>query len=276
MTPKIPEPMPGVQFFDAHCHLQDERLQPYLDAAMRRAAEAGVTALMCCGSEETDWPRVRSLAQRFPGVRASYGLHPWYVGARTPGWLDRMREFLADPAAAVGEIGLDHALDKSTHAAQEEVFLAQLDLAREFERPVSVHCRRAWGRLMELLEARGWPAAGFVLHSYSGSAELVPSLARRGAYFSFSGAVTFVRNVRGRAALAVVPLERLLIETDAPDLRPDLPPDAPVLRDTDGKPLSEPAHLAFTASVVSALRGLSTTALAETTLRIARQLFGNA
>jgi TatD DNase family protein len=242
---------------------------------MARAVEAGVTTLMCCGSEDADWPRVRDIVARFPGVRASYGLHPWYVSSRSPDWLHALRAILMETPAGIGEIGLDHALDKSTFPAQEEAFLAQLDLAAELGRPVSIHCRRAWGRLMDLLEARGWPAAGFVLHSYSGSAELVPPLARRGAFFSFSGAVTFARNTRGREALAAVPLDRLLIETDTPDLRPDLPPNAPVLSDTEGKPLSEPAHLAFTASVIATLRGLPTASLAETTYHNALQVFGS-
>ena len=144
-----------MHLFDAHCHLQDERLLPQLDAVMGRAAGHGVVRMMCCGSCAADWPQVRTLAPRFPQVSLSFGLHPWYVGERSPDWLGLLREYLAGGPAAVGEIGLDHALAKSTYAEQETVFLAQLDLAKELHRPVSIHCRRAWGRMMELLEARG-------------------------------------------------------------------------------------------------------------------------
>lgn len=262
-----------MQLFDAHCHLQDERLLPYIDAVMERAAKAGVTGLMCCGSGENDWSHVQALSQRFAGVRASFGLHPWYAGERGSRWLERLRECLTDPAAAVGEIGLDHALDKSTFAEQESVFLAQLDLAHELQRPVSIHCRRAWGRMMELLEARGWPARGFMFHSYSGSADLVAPLCRRGAFFSFSGSITFEAHVRGREALAAVPLDRLLVETDAPDIPPALPPDAFPLGAAEGKPFNEPARLRTVLDAIARIRALRSEDLAEATRQNAAALW---
>ena len=252
-----------MHLFDAHCHLQDNRLGPHLDTVMERAERAGVTGMMCCGSSEEDWPVLPDIARRFPSVQLSFGLHPWYVGGRTTDWLDTLRKHLETSPAAVGEIGLDHALDKATFQAQEEVFLAQIHLANEFRRPVSIHCRRAWGRLMELLDEKGWPAHGFVLHSYSGSTDLVQPLARRGAFFSFSGALTFAQNQRGREAVAAVPEDRLLIETDAPDLPPALPPDSFILHDPNGKPLSEPAHLVHVIRAVAELRGMEVETLAR-------------
>jgi TatD DNase family protein len=295
-----------MRYFDAHCHLQDERLLPHLDAALARAVQAGVASMMCCGSSEADWPLLPDLARRFPGVRVAFGLHPWYVHERTPAWLDTLAASLQGTPSTVGEIGLDHALDKSTFAAQEEVFLAQIRLAGQLARPVSIHCRRAWGRLMELLDEKGWPAAGFVLHSYSGSAELVQSLVRRGAFFSFSGAITFEQNRRGREAVVAVPADRLLIETDAPDLAPALPVHAFPLRlskehpdgeaavppeegslqasgatggstaprtDLDTKPVNEPAFLVAVAGAVAALRGVSIETVAALTEGNARRLF---
>ena len=262
--------------FDTHCHLQDERLRPALDAVLQRAAGAGVTAVLCCGSAETDWAAVRDLAQRYPAILPAYGLHPWYVMERTPAWLDTLRTLLETPAAAVGEIGLDHALDPSTFEAQEEVFLAQIRLAAARHLPVSLHCRRTWGRLMELLDRQGWPPDGIVLHSYSGGKDLVPALARRGAFFSFSGAITHDRNMRGREAVAVVPADRLLIETDAPDLPAALPNGTVALRDTDGRVLSEPAHLAQVTAAVAALRGTTPSETAELTQHNAIQIFKRA
>lgn len=262
-----------MHLFDAHCHLQDERLAPFLDACMERATRAGVVGFMCCGSSEADWPLLPGLTQRFPGVLLSFGLHPWYVGDRTSGWLDSLRRMLSEIPSAVGEIGLDRALDPATFAEQEAVFLAQLHLANEFQRPVSIHCRRAWGRLMELLDDKGWPACGFVLHSYSGSTELIAPLVRRGAFFSFSGAITFDHNRRGREAVAAVPLDRLLIETDAPDLMPTLPSDTPVSRDAAGKPLSEPAYLVRVLETVADLRSSGCESIATATRENARLLF---
>lgn len=257
--------------FDAHCHLQDERLFPHLDQAMHRATAAGVSGLMCCGSSEEDWTLLPAIARRFPPVRLSFGLHPWYVGKRTTNWLDNLKTHLTTTPSAVGEIGLDHALDKATFADQESVFLDQLHLANVLKRPVTIHCRRAWGRLMELMDSKGWPAYGFVLHSYSGSAELVQPLVRRGACFSFSGAITFEQNLKGREAVTAVPLDRLLIETDAPDLPPKQPHTPPL----GGKSVNEPALLLIVAQAVASLRGLSPEEISATTHHNATVLFAN-
>jgi TatD DNase family protein len=176
----------------------------------------------------------------------------------------------------MGEIGLDHALDRSTFADQEAVFVAQIELARELRRPVSIHCRQAWGRLPDLLDQYGWPEAGLMFHSFSGSRELVPSLAQHGARFSFSGSITHTRNIRGRAALAVVPPDRLLIETDAPDIPPALPPEAFPLHEPDGRPLNEPAHLQQVLRVVADLMAMPVEALAEATWANAMELWQTA
>lgn len=242
---------------------------------MARAAAAGVTRLMCCGSREADWMLLPDIARRFPAVRLSFGLHPWHAAGRSAGWLDRLQRRLDATPAAIGEIGLDHALDPKSFPAQETVLLAQLRLAAERRRPVTLHCRRAWGRLIALLDDRGWPPAGFVLHAYSGSAELIPVLARRGAYFSFAGSITDPANRRGRAAVAAVPPDRLLVETDAPDLPAALPPDAFALGLHDRRPLSEPAHLAHVLRAVAELRGHSPAELAALTAHNATTLFGD-
>lgn len=262
-----------MNLFDAHCHLQDERLTPYLDATMERAAKAGVTDLMCCGSREKDWPLLPGLARRFPGVQLSFGLHPWYAGSRSEGWLDALKACLEDTPSSVGEIGLDHALDKTTFTDQETVLLAQIHLANERHLPVTFHCRRAWGRLVELLDETGWPARRFVLHSYSGSVDLVQPLIRRGAFFSFSGAITFEQNRKGRDAVAAVPLDYLLIETDAPDLPPFLPPSVGRLLDSAGKAINEPAHLTAVLTAVAKIKGIPELELAKTTVSNAQSLW---
>jgi len=258
--------------FDSHCHLQDERLLPHLDDTMRRATEAGVTGFMCCGTREQDWPLLPDLARRFPRVRLSFGLHPWYSGNRSNTWLDTLESTLTAHPAAIGEIGLDHALDKATFANQETVFLAQIHLAGKLGLPVSIHCRRAYGRLMELLDEKGWPDSGFMIHSYSGPAELVEPLIRRGAFLSFSGAITYARNVRVREALAAVPLEHLLIETDSPDLTPYHPEEGPP-RTARGQPVNEPGNLPMIQMIVAELKGLSPEKIAERTWKNATTLW---
>ena len=265
--------LPLMPLFDAHCHLQDERLFQHLDEAMQRATNAGIGGLMCCGNCEEDWPRLPGIVRRFPQVRLSFGLHPWYIGKRSEAWLHALKTHLTTTPSAVGEIGLAHALDKATFADQETVFLTQIHLANELQRPVTIHCRRAWGRMMELLDEKGWPAHGFVLHSYSGSCELVQPLVRRGAFFSFSGAITFDQNRKGREALITVPLDRLLIETDAPDLMPLLPPDAPFISGSQG-PINEPVYLTEILKVAARIRNAPEQELAEITTRNAEELWG--
>jgi TatD DNase family protein len=268
-----------MRFHDAHNHLQDERFagrQADLVAACR---EAGVGRMVVNGSCEEDWPAVAELAARYPEVVIpAFGLHPWYVHERTPAWRPSLERFLdGTPGATVGEIGIDRWILEcppaaragvspgwATHQAasldeQEEVFREQLALAAVRDVPASIHCLQAWGRMHDLLRASPRPARGFLLHSYGGSAELVAPLARLGARFGFPGYFLHARKARQREAFRVVPADRLLVETDAPDQR--LPADSELAAlaraegggaeawdgtpcvGTDGRPLNHPANL---------------------------------
>jgi TatD DNase family protein len=251
-----------LQLFDAHCHLQDERLLADLPQALARAHAVGVRRLLCCGTCEHDWPAVRELARAQPEIVPSFGLHPWYLAERSGQWVDALEKCLAEIPAGVGEIGLDHAVVARNDAEQEEVFLAQLRLARKLRRPVSVHCRKAWGRLLELLRAEGGLAAGGILHSYSGPPDLTGELEALGFYISFSGVITRSGNKRGRRAAQAVSAERLLIETDSPDLAPVGAASA----------VNEPANLVRVAEALAGIRNISVAALAEQTFANASRL----
>jgi TatD DNase family protein len=255
-----------MKLFDAHCHLQDEKLLPQIDAAIARAKLAGVQKLYCCGTSEADWGLVRQLAGQYTEIVPAFGLHPWYVKERTSNWESVLLDFLrASPAAGVGEIGLDRAIEDSDADAQAEVFLAQLRIAKVLKRPVSIHCRRAWDTMQDLLKSVGVLPAGFVVHSYSGPAELVKQLAEMGAYFSFSGSITFSGNKKGHKAAQAVPIDRLLIETDAPDLIPA------ALRAADVP--NEPANIVHVLRKVAELRDMPEPELAELTWLNAERLF---
>jgi len=205
---------------DAHCHLQDERLVPVLSDVLARAEEAGVWRMVCCGAEETDWARVAELSEQETRIFPSFGLHPWYVGRRSPDWFDILQDYISRYPAGVGEIGLDHALKDREDALQEDVFVQQLKLAQDWGRPVSIHCRRAWGRMLDVLKKYGPFPAGFVIHSYSGSPDLIPAFVSLGGYISFSCSITSSHNKKGHRSLCAVPRDRLLFETDAPDIPP--------------------------------------------------------
>jgi TatD DNase family protein len=178
-----------------------------------------------------------------PEVVPCFGYHPWHLQERTPQWRERLVEFLQATPSAVGEIGLDRWIPNYDFERQQQMFTAQMTLAAERDLPASIHCLKAWGRLLELLRKGPRPACGFLLHSYGGPREMVEELAALGAYFSFPGYFAHERKAKQREAFAHVPLERLLIETDAPD---QLPPDDLIrhrIMDSEGKPINHPANL---------------------------------
>ncbi len=251
--------------FDAHCHLQDDRIAGVLNAVLGRARGNGVISMMCCGCREDDWERVRALSAT-EGIMVSFGLHPWYVMQRTAAWADALQTYLlAVPAAGVGEIGLDNAIDKTDRVAQEEAFIRQLRLARRLGRPVSIHCRRAFGRLVELLEEEGGVERGGLIHSYSGPPELVPVFERLGLFLSFSATITQSRNKRARTAIAAVSARRLLIETDSPDRPPAGIPFGTI---------NEPSFLTIVCRTVAGLIGAPEDDTAKLTRDNALRLFG--
>jgi TatD DNase family protein len=255
-----------MRLYDTHCHLQDDRITADLESVVRRAGASGVQRMRCCASEEADWPAVAHLAIRYPGVRPAYGLHPWYLERRTPGWETLLRARLAaEPAAIIGEIGLDHAIESPGRALQESVLQTQLRLAAELNRPVSLHCRRAWGSLLTLLRSLSRLPPAILFHAYSGDAELIPILAGMNGFFSFSGSLTRPGNRRGRASAAKAPNDRIVLESDAPDLSPrQAPQDLP----------NEPAHLIHTLAELALCREQPLETVCELTWQNACRAFG--
>ena len=195
------------------------------------------------GCSEEDWPAVAALAEAHPQVIPSFGYHPWCIHERTPDWESELNRMLNAHPAAVGEIGLDRWKEGLDYEGQEEVFVAQLRIAAKRNLPASIHCLKVWGRMLELLQNGPVPERGFLLHSYGGSAEMIPAFAALGAYFSFPG--YFLRDAKGRhrEAFKAVPSDRLLIETDAPDqCLPDALNQFPLM-DPVGEPMNQPANL---------------------------------
>lgn len=263
-----------MRFHDAHNHLQDDRFGGRQAEIVSVAARAGVARMVVNGSCEEDWPQVAALAQQFPEVLPSFGYHPWYLHERTSHWQLSLVEQLEVHGSVVGEIGLDRWKPGLPYEGQEEAFVWQLGLAAERDVAASIHCLQAWGRLHELLREHPRPARGFLLHSYGGSKELVEPLAKLGAYFSFPGYFMHERKQRQRDAFAVVPLERLLIETDAPDqLLPDSDNRFP-LQDAAGKPLNHPANLVRVYEFMADQRGMKLENLADQLDQNFQRLFG--
>jgi TatD DNase family protein len=234
-----------MKLFDAHCHLQDDALFPDFEKVMQRAVAAGVERAVCCGTAPRDWEKVFQCSEKSDGVLPMVGIHPWFVAK------DWKRSFRAlenllqkHPEAGIGETGLDFQARFINRAEQEACFAAHLDLACELNRPVTVHCVRAWGRLSEILHEH--PAPRIQLHAFGGAAELIPELGGLNCWFSFGGSVTNPRAKRARGSVAAVPPERLLIETDAPDFPP-----------ADCSSPNEPANLIYILRTVAELRSIS-------------------
>lgn len=247
----------NVRFYDAHNHLQDERLGP-VEEIMATARNHGVCKMVVNGSCEKDWPQVLALARQFPEVLPSFGYHPWYIKERTDDWQKKLVHFLDETPSAVGEIGLDRWIKDYDLPQQEEVFIWQLRLAAERNLPVSIHCLQAWGRLFDLLRAGPRPARGFVLHSYGGPEEMIKPLADLGAYFSLPGYFAHERKVRQRETFRHVPKHRLLIETDAPDQPlPENRNKFPLPEREKGKPVNHPANIGAVYEFAAELLGKS-------------------
>lgn len=255
--------MTSLRLYDVHCHLQDARLANGLPAVLDRAAAAGVVRIMCCGIAPDDWPMVLDLAVRYPGVRPSLGLHPWYLERRTADWRERLEALVVENRCGVGEIGLDHHLPADTRPLQLAVFRFQVDLANRYGRPASIHCRRAWRPLLEELKARGGLAAGGLVHAYGGAPDIVAALARRNVSVSFGGGITRPTARRPVEACRAVAADRLLVETDSPDILPTGCPG----------PHNEPACIVAVVCSVAAARGLEVAAAADLTWNNARRLF---
>jgi len=182
---------------DAHNHLHE------LDGTHRTGR------CVTNGTSPADWPAVATLAGQEKAVTPSFGLHPWFISDTPAGWEQTLARLLDTiPHAGVGECGLDKTSRSPPLQTQEYALRTQIHLATSRGRPLSLHCVRAWGRLLEILRSEPLPPQGFLLHGYTGPPEMVSLFAGLGAYFSFSSA-------QKPKTICTVPKGRLLFESDA-------------------------------------------------------------
>ncbi len=243
---------------DAHCHLQEPELNGIMATWWPLAAQLNIQRWLVNGLHEGDWAHVSMLAQEHSGVIPSFGLHPWYVKGRSPAWLEQLRATVtAHPRAGIGEFGLDKWVKDHEFEDQLRVFRPQLALAAELNLPASIHCIQAWGPLAEELRSQPLPERGFLLHAYGGSAEMVPGFVKLGARFSFSPYFLHERKFASREVFRQIPLDRLLIETDAPALWP--PPEKnqfPLTDPATGDPINHPGNLVVALAGLAEVRGM--------------------
>ena len=209
--------------FDAHCHLDFEAFDADRNLVLQRARDVGVQGFIVAGVEPDGWTRQRAVAHEEEDVYATFGLHPWVVSQWTREQLQNGLDQLAKSVEfAVGETGLDQSrhCPPTSMGIQEEAFRAQLALARERDLPLVLHILGAHGKAIDILETDGVGAAGGMVHSYSGSAELVPRYETMGLYISFAAGITRPNARRTLEAARAVSADRLLVETDCPDQIP--------------------------------------------------------
>jgi TatD DNase family protein len=250
---------------DTHAHLMDAAYADDLPAVLDRATAADVSTIVCVGYDLASSRAAVGLASRHPGLFATVGVHPNYLAEAPADWLRELRALAASPrVVGIGEIGLDYYRTYTPGAAQREGFGAQLALAAELDLPVVIHCRDAEVDLIRTLEDRpAIKSSAGIWHCFSGSEAAMRAAVRQGYYISFAGTVTFKNAGALRAVAEQVPDERLLLETDSPDLSPS----------PHRGQRNEPARVRLTAELVADLRQTTLGELADQTTMNATRLF---
>jgi len=242
---------------DSHCHLDFSQLADRLDDVIARAAQADVRTMVTICTRVRKFPEVLAIAERHENIYCSLGTHPHYADEETDVTLDELIRLAQHPkVVAIGEAGLDYHYDNSPRRQQAESFRLQIAAARETGLPLVIHSRDADNDTAEILEsemAKG--AFSAVLHCFTAGRELAERGVAIGLYVSFSGVVTFKKSDELRAIARDIPLERLLVETDAPFLAPE------PMRGRG----NEPAYVAHTASKLADIRGLEKIEIARAT-----------
>lgn len=254
------------ELFDTHCHLDEDAFLNERDDVIERAIALGVTRMLSIGTTLASSQRAIELGEREPHVRAAVGIHPNYCSGTQPTDWSEICQMARHPLVlAVGETGLDQYWKQTPIELQQDYFRRHIELSWEVKKPFIVHCRDAEPETLLLLEemSRIAPLCG-LMHSFAGSAETARKCLELGLYLSFSGMITYKRNEALLAVATEAPLDRILIETDAPYLAP-VP-----LR---GK-RNEPAHVRYTLGKLADARQIERHELATTTTANALRLLG--
>lgn len=247
---------------DSHVHLDDAAFDPDRADVISRALRAGVSTLVVPAIDAASWPQIKALCASYEHIFPAYGLHPMYLTQHVPAHVDQLRGWLGgDDAVAVGEIGLDFHDPALDPELQRSYFHQQLELAREYDLPVIMHARGALEEVIQTL--RRWPGLRGVVHSFSGSEQQASQLCGMGIHLGIGGPVTYDRAQRLRRIVRDMPLEFLLLESDAPDQ-----PNA-----SHRGERNEPQRVTEVLRCIAALRDAPDTDIAAATMENTRRLF---
>ncbi|MHC4692313.1 MAG: TatD family hydrolase [Planctomycetota bacterium] len=238
-----------MQLIDTHCHLTFKQLASDIDSVIERSIAAGVTSWITVGTDPGHNAKAIELANKYDNMFATVGVHP-HDAKDVTGQAIRQLHALAQnkKVVAIGETGLDFHYDHSPRDKQAEVFTNHLHLAAELDLPVIIHSREAFDQTMNILQQSGPDLKKVVFHCFSGSPEQAKIVLDAGFYISFTGVVTFKNAERTRRAAEIVPLDRLMLETDCPYMSPE-----PMRK----QKINEPALMVHTAKFLADLKGMA-------------------
>ena len=246
---------------DSHCHIDFEAFDADQEKVLERAQQSGIEHIIVPGVSAETWPRIKSVCEQHNNLHPCYGLHPYYIEEHKHDDLGLLETWIKkEKPIAIGECGLDYFLKDLNKEKQMDFFQSQLDIALKNNLPVVLHSRKATEQVIQEIKTR--PGLRGMIHSYSGSYEQALQLIDLGFYLSFGGAITYDRATRLREIVSKIPLDNLLIETDAPD-QPDL---------QHYKQRNEPAYINNVIETLSHIRKQSIETICKQTSHNCKQL----
>jgi TatD DNase family protein len=254
-----------MELIDTHCHLTFEQYAGNIEAVVERSKAAGVTGWVTIGTNTQENRKAVELAGRFENMYATVGIHPHYAKDVTADDFAEMKRLAEnEKVVAIGETGLDFHYNFSKQNDQKRVFAEQLEIARQTNLPVVVHSREAFDDTIEILEQFGSDVKRVVFHCFGGSAEQARIVIEKGFYISFTGAVTFRNAENIREAAAIVPPDRLMVETDCPYMSPE-----PMRK----QKINEPALMIHTARFLAQLKEMDFADFVDSVTAVSRNFF---
>jgi len=254
-----------MKLIDTHCHLTFDDLVRDIDAVIERGIAAGVTGWLTVGTDIEDSRKAIELTQRFENLYAAVAIHPHDAKIVTPDTINELKNLASNPkVVAIGETGLDYHYNHSLHEDQRRVFAQHLEIAADINLPVIIHCRKAFDETMQILNNYTSRVKRVVFHCFSGSTEQAKLVLDKGFYISFTGVVTFKNAQKTQCAAEIVPLDRLMLETDCPYMSPE-----PMRK----QKVNEPALLIHTAKFLADLKRMPFIEFASAVTATSRTFF---
>jgi TatD DNase family protein len=254
-----------MELIDTHCHLTFEQLADDVESVVARSKAAGVTGWLTVGTDMQENLKAVELTEKIENMYAAIGMHPHDAKDVTAETLTQLKELARnEKVVAIGETGLDFHYNFSNQSDQKQAFAAQLTIAKELNMPVIIHCRKAFEETMEVLDNHAGQVEKIVFHCFSGSAEQVRIVLDKGYYISFTGVVTFKNAEVTRQAAKIVPVDRLMLETDCPYMSPE-----PMRK----QKINEPALMLHTAKYLAELKQMDLTDFANAATATSKTFF---